>query len=191
MAQQLVRDGERVALLGMINCPLPGVPSGRVETFRFKTQRLRYQLREARANGKSIVRFFQDRREAVRANRVEQNRIASAVKVAKRDGFQDTVGDVRVVLDATAEVLGQYRPASYPGSIASFLSDDPSLRGLAGDLDPRLAWARVAAHRDVYVCDGDHESVLELPYSLGLAKAIRTAVEAAHVSPVKESLASG
>ncbi len=179
MAQQLRRDNERVALLGMINSPLPGMPDGRFETLRFKAQRLRYQLREARTNGKGIVRFFQDRRRAVRAGKAEQERIANAVRVAKRDGFKDTAGDLRVVLDATTEVILRYRASDYPGAVALFVSDDPSLRGLTDDLDPRLAWARVAARRDVYVCDGNHESVLELPYSLGLAEAIRTAVDAA------------
>ncbi len=189
MAQQLLRERETVALLGMVNCLLPGVPSGRLETIRFKAQRLRYQLREARTNGKGIVQFFQDRRQTTRANRIERDQVANAVQVAKRDGFKDTAGDLRVVLDATAEVLQRYRAGKYPGSIALFVSDDPSLRGLADDLDPRLAWERVAARRDVYVCDGNHESVLELPYSLGLAEAIRTAIDAVQSEPATESRA--
>jgi amino acid adenylation domain-containing protein len=180
MAQQLLRDGERVAFLGMINCLLPGVPSGRVETIRFKAQRLMYQLGEARREGGGVIQFFRDRQRALRAGRIEQQEISSAVEQAKREGFKDTdKNDYRVVLDATTKVITQYRPRPYPGPVALFVSDDPSLRGVADDLDPRLAWNRVAARSDVYGCDGNHESVLALPHVLSLAAALRTAIDAA------------
>ena len=179
MAQQLLREDERVAFLGMINCLLPGVPSGRVETIRFKAQRLRYQLGEARKGG-GIIQFFRDRQRAIRASRIEQQDISSRVEQAKREGFKDTdKKDYRVVLDATAKVITQYRARPYPGPVALFVSDDPSLRGVADDLDPRLAWNRVAGRSDVYDCEGDHESVIELPYILGLGAVLRAAIYAA------------
>jgi thioesterase domain-containing protein/acyl carrier protein len=180
MAQQLLRENERVAFLGMVNCLLPGVPSGRVEAMRFKMQRLRYQLGEARKEGRGILEFFSARRRAIEAGRVEQREISNRVELAKREGFRDTnKRDYRVVLDATAKVIARYEPRFYPGPVALFVSDDPWLRGVSRDLDPRLAWGRVSSRSDVYPVPGDHESVIEMPHILGLAAALRTAIDAA------------
>ncbi|MGE5101629.1 MAG: non-ribosomal peptide synthetase [Deltaproteobacteria bacterium] len=180
MAQQLLHDNEEVAFLGMINCLLPRHPSGAMDTLRFKAQRLRYQLRQSRSDGRSLVEYIRDKRSARRAHRAERQQIASAVEQAKREGFKDTGNrDYRVVLDATADVISQYQPRFYPGTVALFVSDDPSLRGVSSDLDPRFAWTRYAARRDVYVCEGDHESVLELPHALDLAGRLKEAIDAA------------
>jgi thioesterase domain-containing protein len=179
MAQQLLRENERVAFLGMLDCRLPGVPSGRAETIRFKAQRLRFQLGEARREGKGILEFFSDRRRTIRAGRAEQREISDSVELAKREGFKETnKRDYRVVLDATANVIARYEAHFYPGPVALFVSDDPWLRGVSPDLDPRLAWGRVSSRKDVYPVDGDHKTVIEMPYILGLAAAIRRAIEA-------------
>jgi thioesterase domain-containing protein len=180
MAQRLLQENEEVAFLGMINCLLPRHPSSHVDTIRFKAQRLRYQLRQTREDGRTVVDYIREKRATMRANQAERQQIAEAVAQAKREGFKDSGNrDYRVVLDATADVIGQYTPRFYPGTIAIFISDDPSLRGLSPDLDPRTAWTRFAAKREVYVCEGDHESVLELPYALNLAERLKAAIDAA------------
>ena len=179
MAQQLLRDNERVGLLGMINCELPGVPSGRVETIRFKAERLRYQLREARKQGKGVFEYFRDRNKGIQTQRVERRRIESVTDTVKRDGFRMADGEYRVVLKLTERAMQQYQARHFPGPVSLFVSDDASFRGVSSNLDPRLAWIRVATRRDIYVCDGDHESVLGLPYALSLAEQMLKALGAA------------
>jgi amino acid adenylation domain-containing protein len=180
MAQRLLQDNEEVAFLGMINCLLPRYPSRHVDTIRFKAQRLRHQLRQSKTDGRGVVEYIREKRAARRAHRLERQQIANAVEQARREGFKDTGNrDYRVVLDATADVISQYQPRSYRGTVALFVSDDPSLRGVSTDLDPRFAWTRFAAGREVYVCAGDHESVLELPYALNLAERLKEAIDAA------------
>jgi amino acid adenylation domain-containing protein len=180
MAQRLLQENEEVAFLGMINCLLPRHPSGHVDTIRFKAQRLRYQLRQTKEDGRSVVDYIREKRAVMQANQVERQQIAEAVAQAKLEGFKDSGNrDYRVVLNATADVIGQYTPRFYPGTIAIFISDDPSLRGLSPDLDPRTAWTRFAAKREVYVCEGGHESVLELPYALNLAQRLKAAIDSA------------
>ena len=180
MAQLLIRENEQIGLLGMINCSLPGVPSGRVEKIRFKVQRLRHQLQEANQQGIGFVGYFRDRQKRMNAHRAEQERVSRATERVKREGFKDNgEHQYRVVLELTDRAIERYQVRQYPGPVALFVSDDPSLRGVGADLDPRLAWDRVSTRRDVYVCEGNHESVLGLPYALSLASRLRSALESA------------
>jgi thioesterase domain-containing protein/acyl carrier protein len=180
MAQQLLRENESVGLLGMINCDLPGTPWGRVETMRFKAQRLRHQLREARKEGKGVVEYFRDRQKRIRTEQADRQLLMNAAELVKRDGFAATgERDYRVVLELTDKMLRSYQVRHYSGTVSLFVSDDPSFRGIDTSLDPRLAWMRVATRRDIYRCDGDHESVLKLPFALSLAEQILAALRAA------------
>ncbi len=177
MAQRLLRENEQVALLGMINCSVPGLPSGRVERLQFKARRLLYQVQESRKQGVGVVGFFLNRRKKSAAQQADRERVARAADRVKRDGFAaNAEGQYRVVLELTDKAIDRYQVRPYPGPVAVFVSDDPSLRGVGPNLDPRLAWSRVTARRDVYVCDGNHESVLGLPYALSLADRLRAAL---------------
>src|SRR5262249_48386223 len=143
MAQLLLREQEQIGMLGMIHCSLPGVPSGRVETLRFKAQRLRYQLQEARKQGMSILGYFRARRARLSTSRAEHERVARATERVKREGFTDNgEHQYRVVLELTDRALDRYQVRRYPGPVSLFISDDPSLRGVGENLDPRLAWDR-------------------------------------------------
>jgi thioesterase domain-containing protein/acyl carrier protein len=180
MAEQLLRDGEHTALVGMINCHFPRPTNGRLAALQFKSQRLGYHLRRARAEGKGLLTYLRGKVAAWRATRAKQQKITDGVQRAKRDGFVDT-GDWndRVVLDATLEVISQYQPAFYEGPISLFISEEDSLSGVSRDLDPRFVWARYAAAHDLYALKGGHEEVVKAPYVFELAEAIDTALHKA------------
>jgi amino acid adenylation domain-containing protein len=180
MAQQIRRAGGRVGLLGMINCYFPRHLESRLAAVQFKAQRLRHQLRQARAEGKDLLTYAREKVAARRASRAEQQQIDQDVQKAKREGFVDT-GDWndRVVLDATVEVVSQYQPEHYDGRISLFVSDDESLAGITREFDPRFAWTRYAADTALYPIKGPHEEVVKAPYVFALADAIDDALRKA------------
>ena len=180
MAQQATDDGEAVAFVGMINSSFPRYPVGRVDRLLLKAQRLRHQIRAARASGTSLVAYARQKIAARRTTKAEQRTLAAVTRQVRQTGFQqDASAHNQVLLNATVEAFERYEPRSYGGAITLFVSDDEAFAGVSRHLDPRLRWTRYAAVLEVRTFPGGHDNVLEALDGGSFAEALQMALEGA------------
>jgi len=178
MAQRLRADGEEVAFVGMINCWFPNYPTGRIRLLRAKMQRLRHQLRTARAGDPMLIGYIRSKVQSRRNAAIERRKRAATRSQIEQSGFQTTdVVQNQVLLDATIQKFELYEPRHYPGRVSLFISEDEAVAGVSRDLDPRFAWTSHVASYEVRVFPGGHEAVLEMPYAITFAETLKAALD--------------
>jgi thioesterase domain-containing protein/acyl carrier protein len=175
MAQQLVAEGQQVALLVMLNtnCPIYTL-----------TKRIRCHIghlmeRGLRGYANEIGKTIRRRRtkEAVEGNNGPGNITVLDPELAKvlerhREVDESLVRTVRAILDSEQD----YVPAQqvYPGKITFFWAQD-AVRDFE---DNRLGWRRIAAGGlDIHVVPGTHTSMREEPYVADLVAKLKPCLE--------------
>jgi thioesterase domain-containing protein len=184
MAQRLVRSGEEVALLAMIDAAtadqdpvLVGLPA---DTHRGTPEDL---ARDATA---AIKDFFSLNARTVSLPIEELSRLpaseqpAFALEFAKRvDAFPrdfalpQLLGPI-AVRHAHVRAARSYQPQVYGGTVTLFRCADPKVT------DPNSGWQRLSARPVMlHEAPGEHLTLLNEPHVAALASALREAVETA------------
>jgi aspartate racemase len=177
MAQQLLAQGEEVALLAMLNTNCP------VYTL---AKRMRCHLGHLMEQGPRL--YFSETGKALKRRLTGQ--ISKENNGAGTNGAPDPEIQKLLVKDSgvdealvrtVAAILSaeeQYRPAQheYSGKITLFWARDAA----PGYEDNRLGWRRMAAGFDLHVVPGTHTSMREEPYVAELAKKLKACLENAN-----------
>ena len=174
MAQQLHRQGQRVALLAMLDtiCRLPPT---RIRRMRDHIEHLLQSgpKRYAQAAAKGIKSRFM--------RRVQENGNHSVTSVIiKSDSSNDD--PLQRTMDAIDQAHLEYVPArrSYPGKITYFYARDN--RYVNPSDDNRMEWKRVVKGLDVHVIPGRHDTIRDEPHVEFFAEELATCLQAAQSS---------
>jgi phthiocerol/phenolphthiocerol synthesis type-I polyketide synthase D len=192
MAQQLIAAGDEVAFVGMINCRMPGYPSSRIVKSVVKLQRLLHEVGAARSEGQGILEYGKTKLSARRTAVAEREQLREVRERVCAQGFQQVPDDNQneVLLQATAEAFGRYRPRPLPGRIALFISQDPELLGVSRRFDPRVRWQEFAEGADIWEFPGGH-SIIEMEDQTAFAKRLKEAIDRTVGSNATRRRASG
>jgi amino acid adenylation domain-containing protein len=185
MAQQLLRQGHRVALLAALD---EGPASGRNRFVSTPTDLLRFLANLPRWGADELS---QKGPAALASDGLRRLRVWGR-KLARRDG---PPADLEEVLDMSgcsaasrAAMEGRYRayraytPQPYPGRVALFRA---RVRPLFGPHQPDLSWRELARGGvEVHVAPGNHLTMLREPGVRALAANLSAALSRAHPGEV-------
>jgi amino acid adenylation domain-containing protein len=187
MAQQLHRQGQRVALVAMLDtiCLLPPT----------RIRRVRDHVELLLQSG--LKRYAQAAVKGTRTRlmgRVQENgnhSVASAVANSE----SSSVDPLKRTMDAIDQAHLAYVPPrqSYPGKITYFYAKDN--RYLNPSDDNRMEWKRVVKGLDVHVIPGRHDTIREEPHVQFFAEELATCLQNAQinnsVATARETIPSG
>lgn len=164
LAGQLVRAGETVSLLALLDSLAGGRPPGRIVAPAVDRIRMHWHA-VAGKSWQERFRYLGTRAIRSRAERTERREFL----------------DSRIAVEAIHE---HYIIPLYPGTVTLFLASESYL-GRAPHKDPRRRWAAHAARVEVIAVGGDHQSLLQPPHAAGLAAHVQARlglhpVESAH-----------
>jgi thioesterase domain-containing protein/acyl carrier protein len=183
MAQELIREGQKVDFLAIVECAVPGYPRTSVTKAHFLAERALWRVGHFLGRGpRGIVNWFVDRSKSLGESLHLRARRASA-KVIGRP--VSPLPPVPVdVYERIWRNVARYQPASYPGKTFVILGRDFwDYRGLSLSVDPRAAWRELSSGGcEIKSIPGDHMGMLEAPYSRQLAKELRLCLETSHSS---------
>ena len=174
MARQLQADGERVALLIMLDPPPPFTDArGRrrkvssLSRIRTWTRLPRFVLARARLHGRTLARLPRGHRAAYVRERL---RILRGI-VAQRDIFRGDRSELNLIAveEAHSVALRRYVPGPYDGPTVVYLTAD---RPVPGQRDHRLDWFSLVpqAGSPEYVPGLDSGDMLRPPHVAVLAE---------------------
>lgn len=183
MAQQLLSQGQKVALLALLDTFLKHrpkyFPEREHESVHPVIAKLGYQLNE-------LIRVGH-RKYVAKGKRYIQGRLKKRLRNTSHK-FQppkpDMESPVNLAISETRKTLIQtekdYVPKVYPGRITLFWGSEVFLRP---HQDWRLGWSEFAAEgMEVYVVPGDHSSMRDEPYVAVLAEKLKACIERARVT---------
>lgn len=178
MAQRLVRQGEKVALLAMLDYPGPDIRLTRIDWLRYHLISLSMQTPRERVHyiWRGILWKFKSARAARRIRKSQDMRPATD---------QDSRWSSIDVLEQSMRAIRSYEIKPYDGRIALFRGQhsDPKMV-----VDPQGGWGRVALKGvDVYEVPGSHMSIFKEPYVRELGAALARCLEKAHQKPDLET----
>lgn len=188
MAQYLLSEGERVALLALLETVAPR-PSPRV--FRYYLHRFGCF---ARMKPLQWVRYFRKkaafRREVQIANRMRFRRLEASPSASHEmlEERNNRLARLEHVYNTNLHALRSYRPRFYPGRLTLFNAQEIDSGVIP---DPVNAWAGLAAEIEVYSVPGDHDSMLTEPNVALLARELNTALHRAQEETEPSRHASG
>ena len=180
MAQQLLAQGQEVALLAMLNTNCPVYTLAKRMRCHIGHLMQRGPSVYAREVGKTLKRRLT--RQGAEENNAVGNNTAPDPELQKvlerhRDIDESLVRTVRAILDAEREYVPKQK--LYPGKITLFWAQDAE-RDFE---DNRLAWSRIAAGGfEVHVVPGTHTSMREEPNVAVLVEKLKPCLESAQLS---------
>ncbi|MEK6335950.1 MAG: amino acid adenylation domain-containing protein [Acidobacteriota bacterium] len=186
MANQLLAQGEKVALLCMLNtdCPVsPGVHRLRRYLFRL-VRRLHSHLSELRQRG---LKFYVRGRKRSLTSKLRS-------KLARPETHEVKDAELRTILESREdrddplvrtifgiwEASRKYQPTvkSFPGKITFFWANDDPVKNFE---DNRLGWRRLSTGGfEVQSVPGTHTSIREEPNVAVLAEKLQLCLQKAH-----------
>jgi len=179
MAQQLYREGQKVAVLAIAECAVPEYPESRAGKLQFFAER-------------SVCRFqnFLKRGPRGMARRAAERTIALAKDVHLQVGKVDRHQAKKHIPTASPQMDGtddervrrnirRYRPTVYPGKLFMIVGqDDWEYGGVSPSVDPRLAWCKLSQGGSEFrIVPGDHMDILKAPNSARLAQELKGCLE--------------
>ncbi|WP_394823627.1 acetoacetate--CoA ligase [Pendulispora albinea] len=173
IANQLHRQGEKVALLGIFDTAVPGTLSS-LQQVTAVAQRARHHFRNlCGLPVGGIVSYLNDTADVV-AHKVQRKLARPTEPVAETAEPSSIFDEVDRKNRAIIDTYSRGPHAPYPGRVTLFLAERTSQSGLSPELDARLGWRNLArGGTDVHKVPGSHLSMLEQPHVQGLARILR------------------
>jgi thioesterase domain-containing protein len=174
MAQQLISQGEKVALLALLQASMPGFPASRFQRFRLSSQHQWFLC-------KTLLKFLATRYASriVGISRERKQQVLDEVSKLIL-GWHGTSAQLPDETQATnTEIMYAYRPKPYGGNIHIILAEDCyESSGISQSLDPRRAWSGITKGKCVtHVLPGDHHSILVNANASRLAQRMRSLLD--------------
>ena len=143
-----------------------------------RAQKLRHQIRAARGRGISPAGYVRGKIAQRRAARANRRKLETVERQVAESGFQEYVATHNeVLLEATTEVFGRYRPRHYEGSMTLFISEDEEFQGVSRRFDPRFEWVHHVASHEIRIFPGGHDAVGAEAFAETLRDALERAIE--------------
>ncbi|MBD2103127.1 amino acid adenylation domain-containing protein [Leptolyngbya sp. FACHB-261] len=175
MAQQFWRQGQQVALLALLDTPVPAKRNqpGVFQVFKFLFATV----------APFAWRFLLDYLHLIRAPGKKQKSKANLIpNESKRRILNElTIAPMLKVFRANSQAALAYQPQVYPGRIALFRTSDQDPQARR---DPTLGWGQLALEGvKVYSVPGNHLSLLRKPQVQVLAQQLQECLEKAQLEP--------
>ena len=176
IAQQLLEQGDEVALLALVDTPRPlrgWLPSG----VRWLVQRLGYHLGKFRTlRPREMPGYVFDRLRGL-ARKIMPGRRPGTGQAETRNV---TVSYWKPIAQAYLRFLPDYTPRPYTGRIALFLGRETDMGTFR---DPRLAWKELLhGEVEVHLVPGDHVAILREPHVRKLAAKLNECLRSAQIA---------
>ncbi len=183
MARQLEEQGEKVALLAVMNCAPPNTSYARVDwgaagTFKF-IRNFVYLLTRSLKWGPQQRREFLRwktamlRRRVVRMLRLPRE-VSEQIDVDDLVDLSTFPQDQRELWETHIRALIKFFPKKYGGRVTLFRSKG---HPMFCSFDPQYGWGDLTREVKVHVVPGAHESILEEPHVRVLAKLLDGCME--------------
>jgi len=158
MAQQLYREGQKVAVLAIGECAVPEYPESRTGKLQFLAERSVYRIQNFLKRGPRGM-----------ARRAAERTSALAKEPPRMDETDEKV----------RRNIRRYRPTVYPGRSFMIVGrDDWDYGGLSPSVDPRLAWCKLSQGGSEFrIVPGDHMDILKAPNSGRFALELKGCLE--------------
>lgn len=175
MAQQLVKAGQKVALLALFETPAPAPPLSHYvyylnrfsRLFRMKSSRLKQYFGEK-------LKYYRGLKttNAMRFKRVDKCETGSAEEIAQKNQL---LAKLELIYNTNSAALAKYKGKFYPGKVVLFnaVQQDPACVD-----DPNYGWTGMAAEIETHILPGDHDSILAEPNIGELAAKLKEHLEA-------------
>ena len=166
MAQQLVAQGQKVALLALFDTILPDA-----YTPLPIRQRLSVHLSKVLQLGPAYV--LKQLNERVQKLQDKSLRIYSKFYLGRKRLVPHTL-EYFALLEVKNQAVRQYVPQVYPGRVTLFKATE-RVDEATSNVDPNLGWGKLAAGGlEIYEVPGDHLSMLKEPHVQVLGEKLKT-----------------
>lgn len=174
MAQQLISQGEKVALLALVQASMPGFPASPFQRFRLSSQHQWFLC-------KILMKFLATRyaSKIVGISRERKQHVLDEMSKLIL-GWHGTSAQLPDETQASnTQIMYAYRPKLYGGNIHIILAEDCyESSGISPSLDPRRAWSGITVGKCVtHVLPGDHHSILVNANASRLAQRMRSLLD--------------
>jgi thioesterase domain-containing protein len=177
MAQQLVRQGQKVGLLALLDTLRP--PKFGLTSYYFDLgKRIVVDRIVDRViqHAKNIIRLSAADRMAYLRDKTKLALAAIQPALGATGASHSFPGQRPLVHDLNVRAARRYRPTSYPGRVTQFLAAE---HPVTTPNDARLAWRELAGGGlEVHVVPGDHSAMVREPNAQALAEKLRIELEA-------------
>ncbi|MGH9756685.1 MAG: thioesterase domain-containing protein, partial [Candidatus Acidiferrales bacterium] len=140
MAQQLSAQGEKIALLCIVECDDPRHPSGQIGRICFRAERIVWRIRNFLRRGpRSLARWTAEKvSSAARWLRFRGQR--GLARLVGED-LPEPPSPAADMFAVPRSIIFHYKPAPYRGKAVIILGKDTwNFAGLSSSIDPRLVW---------------------------------------------------
>jgi thioesterase domain-containing protein/acyl carrier protein len=183
MAQELIREGQEVGFLAIVECAVPGYPKTWASKTRFRGERALWRVGHFLGRGPGgIVNWFVDRSKSLAESlRLKARRTTAKVVGRPAPPLPPVPVDI---YERIWENVARYQPASYPGKTFVIIGADFwDYRGLSLSVDPRAAWRELSTGGcEIKLIPGDHMGMLEAPYSRQFANELKLCLDSSRLS---------
>ena len=178
MAQQLSAQGEKIALLCIVECDDPRHPSGQIGRICFRAERIVWRIQHFLRRGPgSLARWTAEKTSSA----VRWLRLRGQRGLAKLVGepLPETPSAPADIYAVPRSIIFHYKPAPYRGKAVIILGKDTwTFAGLSASIDPRLVWRkRCVGGSEVHRLPGDHMRILEAPVAHQFAAILKASLE--------------
>lgn len=178
MAQQLSAQGEKIALLCIVECDDPRHPAGQIGRICFRAERILWRIQHFLRRGpRSLARWTVEKASSA----------AGWLRLRGQRGLAKLVGEHLPeppaadpdIFAVPRSIIFHYRPAPYRGKAVIILGKDTwSFAGLSASIDPRLVWRkRCEGGSEVHRLPGDHMRILEAPIAQQFAAILKASLK--------------
>lgn len=178
MAQQLLQQGQQIAFLGVMDTWMI-LPDNPEELLDAADQMIAFI---GPANLPMAIEEFR--------NLSHEEQLQLVVELAWQQGIVSPDTGREQVLHAIGVVgnilraVISYRPQTYPGAVTLFKTpkdpEDANRNKVQVDLsDETMGWGAISSQAvEIIMCEGDHQSMLSMPFVLSLAERLQAALDA-------------
>lgn len=183
MAQLLLAEGQQVAFLGIVDCPVPSHLISWPGKVRFRAERAVWRVRHFLERGaKGIAQWGAERSKSIveamhlHAKRAEARLLGNPVPPLPPAPVD--------IYERAGRLVDLYHPTSYRGKCVVLVGKDTwDFCGLSSSVDPRLGWSKLAeGGSETRTIRGSHLELLEAPIVYEFAEELKYFLERTNAS---------
>jgi len=183
MAQQLLAEGQEVAFLGIVDCPVPNHLIRWPGKARLRAERVVWRVGHFLERGpKGIAQWAAERSKSViqavhlRAKRAQALLLGNPIPPLPPAPVD--------IYEKAGRIVDHYHPASYRGKCVVLIGKDTwDFCGLSSSVDPRLGWSKLSeGGSDTRTIRGSHLELLEAPIVYEFAEELKYFLERTNAS---------
>ncbi len=177
MARQLWKQGDRVALLALLDPPMPGIANQAIEIDDVQAVNLFIRDLQGRFGG-TIPTRNQDELQALNWDELLYYvlDIARSIKLVPSDAGLPQVRRLLHIFKRNTKAMLKYTPQAYTGNIQLFRTNEG---GVYDRQDPAAGWRNLAEHIEIHLLPGNHYTFLKEPFVQSLTEQLKICLDEA------------